>query len=470
MLKIKILLLALLVPIFASAIQKEALLVGVGEYKNGSSEVDLPGIDKDLEKMKKLLEAKGFHVTILHNKDATVANVIAKLEEYSNLKEEDIFVFYQSSHGAQVPDNNGDETDDHKDEAFVLYEALFEGKSLIIGEGLLIDDNLNALLLNIPAKKVLFIDTCHSGSSYKDISTNPSLKSKYLNFKGDLSPKFKVLGEPVEPNNIVVLSASKDNQQSLSTSEGSLFTSALYDTLTAEPNISFEELEKVVAKHIDNSCKYEISKGKDATSFQPELHFSNINITQSVDSFLKVNINIQREDIRRDTLVENYLDELTTRDSNGRLSINMQNYYNDGERAYLDINTFNKKGYLYILTIPAGENKIEVLYPNKLYKEPNGYWGGEFTFPSRNHSFQFKVTNSTNKPQRTVVYTILSESEIPILENSANLSSSDFQSIMKDFMGQISLKNAFKDILIQPKQNGLSVEKSIFSVGTKDYR
>lgn len=473
MFKFKILLLALLLPIFASAIQKEALIVAIGEYKNGSSDVDLPGIDKDVKKMTKLLEAKGFHVTILYNQNATLANVIYKLESYRNLKKEDVFVYYQSSHGAQVPDLNGDEIVDHRDEVYVMYDAMFHGKYLMNGDGLLIDDVLNDLLADIPAKKLLLADACHSGSSYKKLElfnqklfSNPTVRIKKLKFKGNLSPKFsaKVLGKLTEPTNLIVLSAAKDNQQSISTSEGSLFTSALYDTLVAKPNISFKELERTVTSHIDNSCAYERSKGGDAASFEPVLSNTiNINIHQSVNSFLKVNRNIQR-----DTLVEEFLDELMTRSSNGRLSVNTQKYYNNADKAYFGINTFNKKGYLYILTIPDGENHIEVLYPNKFYTKSNGNWGGDFTFPSKNHSFHFSVTNSTNQAQKTVVYTILSEREIPILENSANLSSSKFQSIMKDFMGQASLKNAFKDILIQPKQNRLSVEKSIFTVGTKD--
>lgn len=454
MLKMKILVLAMLLPILASAVQKEALLVGVEEYKNGHI---LQGISKDMKKMKKYFESKGFHVTVLFNENATVANVVATLKKYASLKEEDVFAYYQSSHGGQVEDDNGDE-EDELDEAYLLYEAEIRGNSAMSTKGLLIDDVLNNLLANIQAKKILFVDSCHSGTSYK--SYNPALQSKNVYLKGSVPNTLKVLGSLAEAKNLVVLSASQDNQNSLASKEGSVFTSALYDTLIANPDISFKNLENMVTKHIANSCAYEQSKGREATTFQPALYATtSININQSVNSFLEVNITIQR-----DTLVEDFLDELKQRTAYGSLYVGLRASYLHEEFAYLDIDTGKKAGYLYILTIPEGENKIEVLYPNKYYTKVNGHWGGSFAFPAKEDSFKFQVWNDTQRPQRTVVYTILSDREIPMLENSANLSSSKFQSIMKDFMGKISLKNAFKNILIQPKNNSLSVEKSIFTV------
>ena len=101
---------ALLFPVLALAYtpQKEALLVGVAKYQNGDT---LPGIELDINRMKRLLESRGFHVRVLFNQQATLANVKNSLNSYRNLSSNDSFFFYVSSHGTQIEDLNGDEAD-----------------------------------------------------------------------------------------------------------------------------------------------------------------------------------------------------------------------------------------------------------------------------------------------------------------------------------------------------------------------
>ena len=232
--KLTTLSMALLFPVMASAYapKKEALLVGVGQYKSGES---LPGIGLDIKRMRELLEKRGFHVKVLFNQSATSDNVKSALHSYRNLSSNDTFFFYDSSHGTQVPDLNGDETDG-EDEAYVLYDANY---NISNEKGLLIDDQLERLLAYIPAKKVMFVDTCHSGTSYKSFSRNAVTKSKRVTSNFKYQSTKGILGAIPKVQNLVVLTASSDKQKSIATSEGSLFTEAVYNSWKVNPNITF---------------------------------------------------------------------------------------------------------------------------------------------------------------------------------------------------------------------------------------
>jgi hypothetical protein len=69
-------------------------------------------------------------------------------------------VLMYSGHGAQVPDTNGDETDDHRDEVWTLRDDT------------LIDDEIYEGLSKIPARVrvTVIADSCHAGTSSKFIA------------------------------------------------------------------------------------------------------------------------------------------------------------------------------------------------------------------------------------------------------------------------------------------------------------
>ena len=97
---------------------------------------------------------------------AKLTDIIAK----AKAGKVDHVVFSFSSHGTQVPDQNGDETVDHVDEAFACYDIAQKGADWD-RDTVIVDDELHALLSDIP-KNVLvevFLDTCHSGTGLKDL-------------------------------------------------------------------------------------------------------------------------------------------------------------------------------------------------------------------------------------------------------------------------------------------------------------
>jgi len=450
--KLTTLSMALLFPVIASAYtpKKEALLVGIDHYKSGET---LPGIRLDINQMKKLLESRGFHVRVLFNRQATLANVTSSLNSYRKLSSNDSFFFYDSSHGTQVPDLNGDESDG-LDEAFVLYDV---NPNIPTDEGLLIDDNLNNLLAKIPAKKVMVTDACHSGTIYKSFSRYA--KTKFMpvakNFK--FVNKERVTGKVVKPKNLVVFGASSDNQLSIATSDGSLFTEAFYDAWSTNPNITFQEMQRATNAHIQDACNH----GQDLVAYTPTLYSTNRSfVNQSMDRFLQVNIKINPKKY----LVEEYFDGLMAQGKVEKLNLSAKSFYKNGEHIQLAINTLGQRGHLYILTSKESENELNVLYPNHYYQNKNETWKGDFTFPNAKTPFAFQADNQTRKLERTVVYTILSKSIIPELEVS-RVGYNQFQSIFRDFKGQTNLKNAVKDIIIKRKNNQISMDKTVFSVG-----
>jgi hypothetical protein len=443
---------ALLFPVIASAYspKKEALLVGIDQYKNGER---LPGIRLDINQMKKLLESRGFHVRILFNQNATLSNVTNALNSYSRLSSNDSFFFYDSSHGTQVPDLSGDESDG-LDEAYVLYDA---NNNLSNEQGLLIDDHLDNMLSAIPAKKVMVTDACHSGTMYKSFSRNAKTKSVQVSSSFKFLNKDSVTGKIQRPKNLVVFGASSDNEKSIATSDGSLFTEAFYDAWSTNPNITFKAMQRATNAHIKDACDH----GNDLTAYTPTLYSTNRSfVNESMNNFLQVNITVNPKKY----LVEEYFDGLMAQRQVGQLNLNAKNFYNNKEHINFNIDTLGKQGHLYILTSKESENEISVLYPNPYYQNKNEIWRGQFNFPNAKTPFAFLADNQTRRLERTVVYTILSQSIIPELEVS-RINYNKFQSIFRDFNSQSSLKNAVKDIIIKRKNNQISMAKTVFSVG-----
>ena len=149
-----------------------ALLVGVEDYAGSSN--DLIGIDKDISKMKDLCLSWGFKVNVLQN-SLNLKNTLAYYAR--TLNNNDIFIIYYSGHGTSIIDRNGDESDG-RDEALVLSNSKTNQY--------LIDDTFNIYLNRITARKLIIIDSCHSGTIYKSFTLanidpiNTSIKSIHL--------------------------------------------------------------------------------------------------------------------------------------------------------------------------------------------------------------------------------------------------------------------------------------------------
>ena len=237
--------------------EKYALIVGVSDYSKKKN--DLPGIDKDIDKMTKLLKSWGFKVKTLRGADTLMLD--EKLKSYKKLKKEDTFAFYYTGHGSYVDDENNDEADG-RDETLVLSDGK-ENKHYL-------DDDLNYRLNAIKAKKLIIFDSCHSGTAHKADSNGFVSKSILSDLVRHVFVRIKALNEPVLPHTLtgsyVKFSASKDSETSVATKDGSLFTSQIFSLLKQK------KFQKKSLTYIKSNVSYKIGtlcRKNKMTKFSP---------------------------------------------------------------------------------------------------------------------------------------------------------------------------------------------------------
>lgn len=151
---------------------KRAVLIGIDEYADPGIP-DLRGCVNDVKAMASLLEDRyGFdaaHVTELvsapgNTRDGIFAGLTSLIEA---TEQGDVAVVYYSGHGSQVPDGNGDESD-NLDETIVPSDS---GRGNLPVRDI-VDDELHsyiaALSQRTPLSTFIF-DSCHSGSVDRDL-------------------------------------------------------------------------------------------------------------------------------------------------------------------------------------------------------------------------------------------------------------------------------------------------------------
>lgn len=148
--------------------RKLALVVGVGQYRNGKIP-DLEGPPNDARQMYDLLTADdGFafparNVCLLLDEQATTSGFEEAFRKalIDRAQSDDVALIYFAGHGSQTKDTNGDEPDEW-DETLMLHDSRVDGRHDLV------DDELNGLLAELHAKTrniVLILDSCNSGTA-----------------------------------------------------------------------------------------------------------------------------------------------------------------------------------------------------------------------------------------------------------------------------------------------------------------
>jgi hypothetical protein len=136
--------------------RQRALCVGIDRYPTAP----LGGCVADARLWASTLRGLGFEdATLLLDEQATRAAILDSLKRMvSESRRGDVLVFQYAGHGTQLPDINGDEKEDAKDEAFCPYD-FDSGKFLI-------DDDVREVFDTIPdgVNVTCFVDSCNSGS------------------------------------------------------------------------------------------------------------------------------------------------------------------------------------------------------------------------------------------------------------------------------------------------------------------
>lgn len=221
-----------------AAAGNKALLIGIGDFEDPRIN-DLSGIDLDMELMTEAAGIMGIRdVKVLFDREATYAAVKAALAGWARagVGKTDTVLVYISTHGTRVKDTNGDEAEG-LDEALVMRDTKVGPKLT----NLLIDDELRALLEGNPSQDLrVVIDACHSGTATKSwggsvagFAEPLTAQPKVLTYKGMPTGKPKPMLPVESVVGWVALGASRDDQTSQATPQGSAMTLGFHAALVA---------------------------------------------------------------------------------------------------------------------------------------------------------------------------------------------------------------------------------------------
>lgn len=212
----------------------------------GASTGDLKWCDRDAQRFVDTLKSRmgvlQTNIRLLTGTQATHEGFTKSLKWLeTGTQPEDTAVVYFSGHGASIPDQGDKDEEDGKDECLVLYHSgrsPSDYQTALQRKIFLLDDEFNRLLKAIPARrKVIVVDTCHSGSIHKyPAMSNGGFIPKYMPFKdattGEaLSQVKSKLGRPpgYGNNGEALLAGCKDDQNSAENSglQAGVFTDSL---------------------------------------------------------------------------------------------------------------------------------------------------------------------------------------------------------------------------------------------------
>jgi len=151
------------------AAEDRALLVGINDYADQRIR-DLRGCEDDVQAVRLMLtQTFGFRevqIKVLLSRAATRRAIVDAFNDWliAGTKPGDRVVFFVSSHGSQMKDASGDETDG-RDE--VLCPADYNAETQA---NAIVDDEIAVWLGRLDGRNVtVIVDACHSGSISKDI-------------------------------------------------------------------------------------------------------------------------------------------------------------------------------------------------------------------------------------------------------------------------------------------------------------
>lgn len=366
------------------------LLVGVGRYALPGS--DLPGIDLDLQMMRDASLLLGFPadaIKVLQDHEATAANVDAALRSWvvDGVGPDDHVMVYFSAHGAQIPDDNGDEADG-RDEVIVLHDTKVvreNGRATLAS--VLVDDRLGTLLAGVPSRKLLVIvDTCHSGTSTRSFPVSTRALgvadgvAKTLVYPGMVKAAPGAGGDWLEgkaAGAIIAIGAARDDETAMATRQGSLFTLGLHRTLGEADAARRALTPNALVQAATAFIRAEVPA---ARAHRPQLTAS----AAAADRPLRmrsatVGAGVQRARLR--ALVERISARLPL--------VANRDTFRVGEDMVLSMDLASD-GYLNVVTV-GPDDAVTVLFPNGFQKE-NRVGRGRFELPTEAMPFVLRAS------------------------------------------------------------------------------
>lgn len=398
----------------------KALIIGVGKYQLPNA--NLKGIDLDVGMASDMAVYMGIapqNIHVVMDENATLANVKAQMQWLAkDVGPKDRVFFYFSGHGTQVPDRNSDEADG-LDEAMVLHDI--DGKSY---NGLYIDDDFGVALKQIPSQNiVVMVDACHSGTGTKAWSSTGNSfnvndgQVKFLNLfnakprktgEHDYGVSEKSTGE----DNYLAIAAAQDNQQSIATNRGSLFTVAFRDAFDEERSKGSISLQKVFkateARLASSGVKFQPNLSGNMGIANTAIKVANNGGDAPAVNNAPVASNSPAATAGQNGPLWNKLSKLVA--GLPTLDINAPSVLMNGDKTEFTVDV-PARGYLNVVMVGPTDNGT-VLFPNK-FAQDNRVEAGKFTFPTAKMGFKITAMPPFGK---TMVVVFLSEQPLNLLE------------------------------------------------------
>lgn len=445
------LLLMLFTLVSAASGEDRALLIGVGRYAHFDERLN--GVSLDLGMMNELAQLMGFKehaVKVLENEQASTAGVYAAIEDWliRGTGPQDRVLFYFSGHGSQVPDDNNDEKD-HFDEVLLLYDVtLTESQGRQTLNGVLLDDEFGRMLAKIKSRNILVIlDACHSGSATRSIRLTPrsipirSAQVKYFYY----SPMLEAAGgsgrfDVMEPDALtaaegryVALSACRDDEQTIATAQGSIFTLGLRAALRAAARngrrITPSELQRRTTLFIQEQI------GSEAAAFHPQIagqknlleHPLQLASLSGENGFVRQNL------------------EALVHKSHETVWINLnKTCFEPGDLLKISVGV-SESGYLNVVSVRA-DDQATVLFPNQ-YHPQNAVNRGKLIIPTRQMNFELVADGP---PGANLIAAFLSRSPVDGYQNGFKTP--------EDVMAELS-PGSTRSLILRQKQDWLAAGK-----------
>jgi hypothetical protein len=388
---------------------QRALLIGVANIPGS----ELPGVDLDIDNMKKVAEIMGFKpgdIKVLFNDQATHANVVEALNTWvrDGVGPDDHVLIYFSGHGTRVPDPDPDNANG-VDDAMVTRDVArgtVHGRATL--KNVLLGHELGAALAKIPSHDVLvLVDACHSGTATRELSLGnaklgvSSGVRKFYSYPGMPTEQgaTRALKIPSGTENYASLSAARDDESAIGTEQGGLFTLGVVDAIQ--------------------------SASRDAK------HPSVMDLRAAATDFIAAHADAQSRHHPvadgNDRLIKGELALIPLRDGNGPTWASLvalagkgqpltisgsvgARQIHVGEQIVLDVNVPHD-GYLNVVTVDS-QDRATVLYPNK-YSTSNQVKAGDFKFPTADMNFVVRASNPTGP---SLVVAFLTDKKVNLLE------------------------------------------------------
>jgi metacaspase-1 len=388
----------------AAQASPRALLIGVADIPNNI----LPGVDLDIDNMKKVAAIMGFKpgdIKVLFNEQATHANVMQALATWTRngVGPDDHVLIYFSGHGTRVPDTG---SAGGVDDALVLRDVQrvqIQGRSTL--RNVLLGHELGAALTAIPSHNVLvLVDACHSGTATRSLTLgNFSLGvgsgvKKFFSYPGmPAQQTTRALKAPSAAENYAALSAARDDESAVGTEQGGLFTLGVVETIE--------------------------SAARDAR------HPTVVDLRTSATAYIAAHTDEQSRHHPvadgSDRLIRGALDLIPLRDGQGPtwqglaalaargepLTLSGAGHQiRVGEEIVLGV-ALPRPGFLNVVAVDS-QDRATVLYPNK-YTTSNEVKAGPFRFPTADMNFVLRAAEPLGP---SLVVAFLTDKRVNLLE------------------------------------------------------